>query len=58
LHEVEAAMGLAVGFLHGYKEYVLHRIISQPHDVLIRSLASGTQFAGAKAQELEGEEVS
>jgi microcompartment protein CcmL/EutN len=58
LHEIEAAMGLAVDFLQGRKEYVRHRIISLPHEMLTKQLASGTQFATAKPQELEGEEVS
>lgn len=58
LHEVEAAMGLAVEFLQDRKEYVRHRIISLPHEMLAKQLAGGTQFATAKAQELEGEEVS
>ena len=58
LHEVEAAMDLAAGFLHGRKEYVQHRIICQPHEALTQHLAGGTRFAGAKPRELEGEEVS
>jgi microcompartment protein CcmL/EutN len=58
LHEVEAAMELAGDFLRGRKEYVQHRIIAQPHEVLTRLLADGTRFAAAKPRELEGEEVS
>jgi len=58
LHEVEAAMGLAVDFLRGRKEYIQHRIISLPHEMLTKHLATGTQFAATKAHELEGEEVS
>jgi microcompartment protein CcmL/EutN len=58
LHEVQAAMGLAVEFLRGRKEYVQHRIISRPHEALTRHLAEGTRFADTKARELEGEEAS
>ena len=58
LHEVEAAMGLAAGFLRGRKEYVQHRIICQPHEVLTQYLAEGTHFAAAKPRQLEGEEGS
>ncbi len=58
LHEIEAAMTLAVDLLQGRKEYVRHRIISLPHEMLTKHLSTGTQFATAKPQELEGEEVS
>ena len=58
LHAVQAAMGLAVDFLRGRKEYVQHRIISRPHETLTRHLAEGTRFADTKARELEGEEAS
>ncbi len=58
LHEVEAAMDLAVEFLRGRKEYVRHRIIARPHETLTQQLGGGTRFAGAKPTELEGEEVS
>ena len=58
LHEVDAAMNLAVDFLQGRKEYVRHRIIPLPHEMLTKQLGIGTQFAAAKPQELEGEEVS
>lgn len=58
LHEVEAAMELAVEFLRGRKEYVRHRVIPQPHEVLLRHLAEGTRFAATSPRELEGEEVS
>jgi microcompartment protein CcmL/EutN len=58
LYEVEAAMELAVAFLRDRKEYVQHRLIAQPHEVLTRHLAAGTCFDGAQVRELEGEEVS
>jgi microcompartment protein CcmL/EutN len=58
LHEVEAAMELAVGFLRGRKEYVQHCIICQPHEALTQQLAESTRFTTAKPRELEGEEVS
>ena len=58
LHEVEAAMDLACDFLRGRKEYVQHRIIPHPHEVLTRRLVDGTRFDESKAQELDGEEVS
>ena len=58
LHEVEAAMDLACDFLRGRKEYVQHRIIPHPHEVLTRRLLEGTRFDESKAQELDGEEVS
>jgi microcompartment protein CcmL/EutN len=58
LNQVEAAMGLAAEFLCGRKEYIQHRIIAQPHEMLTQKLATGTQFAVAKPHPLEGEEVS
>jgi microcompartment protein CcmL/EutN len=58
LHEVEAAMELAVDFLRGRKEYVQHRIIPQPHEALTHHLVDGTRFAAGNTRELEGEEVS
>ena len=58
LHDVEAAMELAGDFLRGRKEYVQHRIIAQPHEVLTKHLADGTRFASTKPREMEGEEVS
>jgi microcompartment protein CcmL/EutN len=58
LYQVEAAMELAVDFLRGRDEYVQHRIICQPHEILTRQLAAGTQFAASKPCDLEGEEVS
>ena len=53
LNEIEAAMGLAVDFLQGRKEYVRHRIISLPHEMLTKHFAAGTQFAGGCPPELE-----
>jgi len=58
LFRVEAAMDIAAGFLRGRKEYIQHRIIAQPHEILTQKLAAGTQFAIAKPHALEGEEVS
>lgn len=58
LPEVQAAMDLAVDFLHGRKEYVQHRIIARPHEALTVHLGAGTQFATTKPLELGGEEVS
>ena len=58
LHEVEAAMDLATGFLRGRKEYVQHRIIAQPHETLTQQLDRGTRFNGATPIPLAGEEVS
>jgi microcompartment protein CcmL/EutN len=58
LHDVQAAMDLATDFLRGRKEYVQHRIICRPHEVLTRHLTDGTGFAAARPRELEGEEVS
>ena len=58
LHDIEAAMELAGGFLRGRKEYVQHRIICQPHKSVTEHLDAGTRFAVAKPIELEGEEVS
>ncbi len=58
LHEVEAAMELASGFLRDRKEYVRHRIIPQPHEALTLQLGVNTRFAAAKPIELQGEEVS
>jgi microcompartment protein CcmL/EutN len=58
LHEIEAAMELAGDYLRGRKEYVQHRIICQPHEILTKQIADGTRFAASKPVEMEGEEVS
>ena len=58
LPEIDAAMELAGNFLRDRKEYVQHRIISQPHEALTRHLADGTGFSGANPRKLEGEDVS
>jgi microcompartment protein CcmL/EutN len=58
LHEVEAAIELAAGFLRGRKQYVQHCIICQPHEALTQQLTESTRFTTAKPRELEGEEVS
>ena len=58
LYEVEAAMELATAFLRDRKEYVKHRIIPNPHDILTEQIGNGTRFATNAPRELEGEEVS
>lgn len=58
LYEVEAAMDLATAFLRGRKEYVKHRVIPNPHEILTEQLGKGTRFATNVPRELEGEEVS
>jgi microcompartment protein CcmL/EutN len=58
LHEVQAAMTLASGFLSGRREFVRHRIISRPHETLTQHLRDGTGFATTKPRALDGEEVS
>jgi microcompartment protein CcmL/EutN len=58
LAEVQAAMELAGDFLRGRKEYVQHRIICRPHEVVTQYLTEGTRFAAAKPIEMDGEEAS
>jgi microcompartment protein CcmL/EutN len=58
LYEVQAAMDIAADLLRGKKEYIQHRIIAQPHEILTQKLGAGTQFAAARPHALEGEEVS
>jgi microcompartment protein CcmL/EutN len=58
LYEIEAAMDLAHAFLHDRKEYVKHRIIPNPHEMLAAQIGKGTRFATGTPLELEGEEVS
>jgi microcompartment protein CcmL/EutN len=58
LHEIQSAMDLAGGYLRNRHEYIKHRIIPRPHDVLAQHLTGGTRFAGAKPREFQGEEVS
>jgi microcompartment protein CcmL/EutN len=58
LFEIEAAMTIAVDCLNGRKQYVQHRVICNPHEVLTQQLAAGTRFAADKPHALDDEEVS
>lgn len=56
LHDVEAAVEIAVGFLQRAGVEAGYRIISAPHEALARQVAGSTYFGAASMLELEGEE--
>jgi microcompartment protein CcmL/EutN len=55
LHDIEAAVDIAVGFLESTGVEVGFKIISSPHDALNRQLDTSTYFGSASLLELEGE---
>jgi len=55
LHDIEAAVDIAVGFLQRTGVEVGYRIISAPHDALSRQVDGSTYFGSAALLELEGE---
>ncbi|HVN75658.1 MAG TPA: BMC domain-containing protein [Thermoanaerobaculaceae bacterium] len=56
LHDVEAAVEIAVGFLLRAGVEATYRIISAPHDALAREVAGSTYFGSSSLLELDGEE--
>ena len=56
LHDVEAAVEIAVGFLERAGVEATYRIISAPHDAVTRQVAVSTYFGSADLLELEGED--
>lgn len=57
LPDIEAAVDIVVGYLRQMGGDVRQRIISSPHDALVRQIGSGTSFASAVLLELDGETV-
>ncbi len=55
LHDVEAAVEIAVGFLERTDVQVGYRIISAPHEGLVRQVEGSTYFGSASLLELDGE---
>jgi microcompartment protein CcmL/EutN len=56
LHNVEAAVEIAVGFLERTGVQVGFKIISAPHEALSRQVEGSTYFGSASLLELDGEE--
>ncbi len=56
LHDVEAAVEIAVAFLQRAGVESAYRIISAPHEALPRQVAGSTYFGSAALLELDGEE--
>ena len=56
LHDVEAAVEIAVGFLERSGVQVGFKIISSPHEALARQVDGSTYFGSASLLELDGEE--
>jgi microcompartment protein CcmL/EutN len=56
LHDVEAAVEIAVGFLERTGVQVGFKIISAPHEALVRQVDGSTYFGSASLLELDGEE--
>ena len=56
LHDVEAAVEIAVGFLERTGVQVEFKIISAPHEALVRQVEGSTYFGSASLLELDGEE--
>ena len=57
LHDVEAAMDLAVSFLRQVNVYPTFRIIPAPHEALGEQVETSPYFPDSAPIELEGEEV-
>jgi microcompartment protein CcmL/EutN len=55
LHDIEAAVDIAVGFLQRTGVEVGYKVISAPHEALNRQVDASTYFGEATLQELEGE---
>jgi len=55
LHDIEAAVAIAVPRLETSGRIVRHRIISSPHEALIQQLDASTHFGVSELLELEGE---
>ena len=56
LHDVEAAVEIAVGFLERTGVQVGFKIISASHEALSRQVEGSTYFGSASLLELDGEE--
>jgi microcompartment protein CcmL/EutN len=55
LHDVEAAVEIAAGFLRAAGVEAGFRIIAAPHEALADHVGAGTRFAAAALLELDGE---
>lgn len=57
LHDIEAAVTLAVAAVHAASHEIASKIIPAPHEALARQLQSGTAFPQATLLELDGEKA-
>ena len=58
LYDVEEAMHIAESWIAHAGKTATWKILSQPHDALVRQLAEGTRFSANPGLKLEGEIVS
>ena len=58
LHNIEAAVDVAMRFLEHAGVPVRHRIIAAPHQSLVAQITSSTWFGSQNVLELDGENVS
>jgi microcompartment protein CcmL/EutN len=56
LPDIQAAVGIVLGYLHDAGGEVRHTIISSPHEALARQIGGSTSFGSAALLELDGEE--
>lgn len=57
LHDIEAAIALAVNAANASSTHVSSRVIPAPHEALTRQLANGTWLGSAVFVDLEGESI-
>ena len=55
LHDIEAAVDIAVNYLRNSRVDVVHKVIPAPHESLSRHISSSTYFGEAQMLDLEGE---
>ncbi|NCC53588.1 MAG: BMC domain-containing protein, partial [Spartobacteria bacterium] len=53
LHDIEAAMDIATGFLTAKNYHFVHRILTSPHEAMIAQMNTSTRFNQALNLELE-----
>jgi len=57
LHDVEAAVAIAVDFLRASGGGVRHKVIASPHEALTRQVEINTHFGLSRLLELDGEDL-
>jgi microcompartment protein CcmL/EutN len=57
LHDIEAAVDIATGYLEAREITCIHRILTAPHEAMIEQVNNGTRFNRSLNLEMEGEEA-